>query len=42
MKKIKIALIGAGYIANYHARSLQALPNVEIVAVVGLPKLEKF
>ena len=36
MKKIKIALIGAGYIADYHARGLQALPNVEIVAVVGL------
>ena len=37
MKKIKIALIGAGYIANYHARGLQALPDVEIVAVAGLP-----
>ncbi len=37
MKKIKIALIGAGYIANYHACALQILPNVEIVAVVGLP-----
>jgi len=37
MKTIKIALIGAGYIANYHARGLQALPDVEIVAVAGLP-----
>jgi len=37
MKKIKIALIGAGYIANFHARGLQALPNVEIVSVVGFP-----
>jgi len=37
MKKIKIALIGAGYVANYHACALQILPNVEIVAVVGLP-----
>jgi len=37
MKKIKIALIGAGYIADYHALGLQALPNVEITAVVGLP-----
>lgn len=37
MKKIKIALIGAGYIANYHACALKKSPNVEIVAVVGLP-----
>lgn len=36
MKKVKVALIGAGYIANRHARGLRALPNVEIVAVVGL------
>jgi len=37
MKKIRIALIGAGYISDYHARGLQSLPDVEIVAVVGLP-----
>ncbi len=37
MKKIKIALIGAGYIADYHARGLQLLDNVEITTVVGLP-----
>ena len=34
MRKIKIALIGAGYIADFHARGLQTIPNVEIVAVV--------
>ncbi|MCK4991714.1 MAG: Gfo/Idh/MocA family oxidoreductase, partial [Bacteroidales bacterium] len=34
MKKIKIAVIGAGYIADYHARGLQALSNVEIAMVV--------
>ena len=34
MKKIKIAVIGAGYIADYHARGLQALPNVEIAIVI--------
>ena len=34
MKKIKIAIIGAGYIADYHARGLQALANVEIAIVV--------
>ena len=35
MKKIRIALIGAGFIADYHARGLQSIPNVEIVAVVA-------
>lgn len=38
MKKIKIALIGVGYIADYHARGLQQLPNVEIMAVVSKTK----
>ncbi len=37
MKKIKIGLIGAGFIADYHARGLQLLEDVEISAVVGLP-----
>jgi len=37
MKSIKIALIGAGYISNYHARGLQTIPGVEIAVVVGLP-----
>jgi len=35
MGKIKIALIGAGYIADFHARGLQSIPNVEIIAVVA-------
>ncbi len=35
MKEIKVALIGAGYIAHYHARGLQAIPGVEIVAVAA-------
>ena len=35
MNTIKIALIGAGYIADFHARGLQTIPNVEIVAVVA-------
>ena len=34
MRTLKIALIGAGYIADYHARGLQTISNVEIVAVV--------
>jgi len=37
MKEIKVALIGAGYIANYHARGLQSIPGVEIVAVAAVP-----
>lgn len=36
MKTIKIALIGAGYINHYHAKGLQALPNVEITVVAAL------
>lgn len=35
MEKIKVALVGAGYIANYHARGLQSIPGVEIAAVVA-------
>lgn len=35
MKKINIALIGAGYIADYHACGLKNIPDVEIVAVVS-------
>jgi predicted dehydrogenase len=37
MKKLKIALIGAGFIADYHARALQKLANVSMVAVAALP-----
>ncbi len=38
MQKINFALIGAGFIAEYHARGLQAQESVEIVAVCGLPQ----
>lgn len=37
MKNIKVVMIGAGYIANYHARGLQSIPGVEITAVVAVP-----
>ena len=30
-------MIGAGYIANYHTRGLQAIPGVEVVAVAAVP-----
>ncbi|MEZ5106374.1 MAG: Gfo/Idh/MocA family oxidoreductase [Draconibacterium sp.] len=36
MENIRVALIGAGYIADYHARGLQSIPGVEIVAVAAL------
>lgn len=44
MEKIRVALIGAGYISDYHARGLGTLPNVEIVAVVSkqLDNAKKF
>ncbi len=35
MKTIKIALIGVGYIADFHARGLQTMYDVEIVCVVS-------
>ncbi len=36
MKKINIALIGSGFIANYHVRALMKIQNVEITDVVSL------
>jgi len=38
MDKIKVAIIGAGFIAHYHARGLKTIPNVQIVAVVATKK----
>ena len=35
METLKIALVGAGYIADYHVRGLLELPHVEITAVVS-------
>lgn len=44
MEKINVAIIGAGFIAHYHARGLIAIPNVQIVAVVATKRksAEKF
>lgn len=44
MKTIKIALIGAGYISDYHARGLLQIEDVEITAVVArtIESAEKF
>jgi len=36
-KKVHVALIGAGYISDYHVRALQKLENVEIQAVAAIP-----
>ncbi len=38
MDKIKVALIGSGFIAHYHARGLKAIPKVQIAAVVATKK----
>ena len=38
MKKVRVAFIGAGFIANYHARGLSKLPEVELAAACGIPK----
>ena len=38
MKKINLALIGTGYIADYHVRGLQQIPNTEIISVVSRTK----
>ncbi len=37
MKKLNIALIGAGFIADYHARGLLQQKNVSIAAVAAIP-----
>lgn len=37
MSKVNVALIGAGYISDYHARGLKSIPDVENKAVVALP-----
>ena len=44
MKTTRIALIGSGYISDYHARGLMTVPNTEIVAVVSknLDNAKKF
>ncbi|MBY5958497.1 Gfo/Idh/MocA family oxidoreductase [Membranicola marinus] len=44
MKTLRIALIGAGYIADYHARGLQTLDGVEMTSVVSgqLANAKKF
>ncbi len=35
MKNLKIAMVGAGYIADYHTCGLQSISGVEVVAVVA-------
>ena len=37
MKRIRVVVIGAGYIANYHTRGLQSISGVEVAAVVAVP-----
>ncbi|MCF6332304.1 MAG: Gfo/Idh/MocA family oxidoreductase [Draconibacterium sp.] len=44
MKNIKIAMVGAGYIADYHTRGLQSIPGVEVAVVVAktIEEAQKF
>ncbi len=35
MKPLRIAIFGAGYIAHYHARAIQALPGVTISSIIS-------
>ena len=44
MKKLRVAIVGAGYIANYHARAIANAGNAELVLACGLPleAVEKF
>ena len=34
MKKIKVAIIGTGYIGDYHARGLLTIPDVKVAIAV--------
>jgi len=38
MKKVRVAIVGTGYIGNYHARGLAKLPDVEMVAACAKPR----
>ena len=40
MTPIGVALIGSGYIAHYHARALQTLPNVVLRAVCSVDEAQ--
>lgn len=33
VKETRVALVGAGYVSSYHARALQTLPGVRVVAI---------
>ncbi|MFK8002880.1 MAG: Gfo/Idh/MocA family protein, partial [Polyangiales bacterium] len=35
-KETNVAIVGAGYIADYHMSALRALPDVKVVAVCDL------
>ena len=35
MDKIKVGIIGSGFIANHHCYSYSLLPNVEIVGIAS-------
>ena len=37
-QRVKVGLVGAGYVSTYHARALRSLPFVEIVGIADLDR----
>jgi predicted dehydrogenase/nucleoside-diphosphate-sugar epimerase len=38
-EKVRVGLVGAGYVSTYHARALRSLPFVDIVGIADLDQL---
>ena len=36
LRKVRVGLVGAGYVSEYHIRALQALPEVAITGITDL------
>ena len=41
MSKIKVGLVGSGFVADLHAAAFRMVPDADIVAVASLPGLAK-
>ena len=42
MSTMKLGIVGAGFVANFHARALKQVRNVEIAGITALEKAEAF
>ncbi len=42
METLKLGIIGAGFVANFHARALKQVRNVEVAGVVALDRANEF